>query len=1248
MKNNWNDALQIARTAPDFIGAMRTIGIELKKVGRGKGGAIRYQTTQKSHTAGDLSSVVCMENSDGSWVIFDNKARFGKTSMDAIDVIQHFGGVSFKEAVDLLAAGRAPSVGAGSIPAREITPVVQPPEPVEFEPPPAYNTKMRNVIAYLTKCRKIPEDLVQLLIDTNHIYAGMLKLDETRTYPYDTIKQDGKVYSKSPLCSFRILNEQGDVVGVDSCSTLSNYRLKHITAGSNPDYAWCFAWKAPEITPQTPLFFCESPIDAMSLCALMDEGGIYISMAGVKDNTLISMAEKLGGRPVICVDSDEAGDRFAARFPQYTRLTVPVGKDWNDCLQHYVRNGMPYGLSPKPVPVADAKSPVPAAETHGDDGDELAETKKEARAPLEGAREDEITASEMEQIRAIGRKSVNRFSENDWRVTERWQEKYRIELGVKSPFFRAKFGDWREYESQTFLAYQPVSSDFTTLESIPRGTYTNRDTRWNICVVRDGIEETAHKKGKNSPEYHSLTDIDRIISSAVLFDTVAVGEPSKRMGKSAVFVHHLYAPILINNRKSIAKLYITENIENERKFYLAKIEEVSPTSISASLVETFTSGAQGTVDDTSMISIAQLYAFVKTYDQKFERDSKLPVYFEPNPADPSLLHPDGTPKVTYDEFMKQSKQTSDDTLYDAEPAPAEASAMPQNESPVTNKEQLENALRARVTEAVNRYREDPRALAEFLAFASRFNNYSPANLRLIWCQNPDARFVAPASYFRIGMPDEKGVPLSDDPIFIRKGERAMRIWKPFEQTIVTVPMENGQHKKIPLRYLDKDTRARATAEGWDTEKRVSYTLVPVFDIAQTTAPAELYPKAFGFGGNEVRDAERMCRAISTYAADELHCPVTVADIGSRKATTRGFFSPMENSITLSDMLSGDGKLSTLLHELGHAELHRQTDGRIGKSEAQIELEADMYALMLESRLGVEPTDARCRHLGAHYEAYMKELGHDRPQDEPIGLNADMAVMQNVMRRYSAQAPLIEEYIGRQASIDAQLSAAGVKVADKPVAEQPVQSEKCPKKASRTPDEILNEGVRQGDELCIRRLTTEPDILQYFDIAAIHDYVGVQKAVKNKLETIGFFEKQNSVIVNSDSGLVVEITRKGIGETFGPGQRFQTLPRELKLLKLQAILQIPRIIEQGKLLTDNVKNLHDPHSVIRYAYLETGIETALNDATIKANICVTIRKSPQKNTFWVHEVHIKERELSLSPGEETNPPQGYQKPHTLYR
>ena len=53
---------------------------------------------------------------------------------------------------------------------------------------------------------------------------------------------------------------------------------------------------------------------------------------------------------------------------------------------------------------------------------------------------------------------------------------------------------------------------------------------------------------------------------------------------------------------------------------------------------------------------------------------------------------------------------------------------------------------------------------------------------------------------------------------------------------------------------------------------------------------------------------------------------------------------------------------------------------------------------------------------------------------------------------------------------------------------------------------------------------------------MNDYIGVQKIIPPILEQQDFFGE----IVNDESGMVIEITRKGIKETLGNGKNSQLL------------------------------------------------------------------------------------------------------------
>lgn len=337
-----------------------------------------------------------------------------------------------------------------------------------------------------------------------------------------------------------------------------------------------------------------------------------------------------------------------------------------------------------------------------------------------------------------------------------------------------------------------------------------------------------------------------------------------------------------------------------------------------------------------------------------------------------------------------------------------------------HKEELREHLKSRVTEAVEAYRKDPSLIAEYLCFAAKFNRYSHNNIRLIWAQNHHASYVVSAAAFKLGIPDQNGVPLTDEKIFIKKGERALYIWSPTERLLVKNP-ESGEFEQFS--HLTKKQREAALAEKWERKKDCYFILVPVFDISQTTASPELYPRVFGFGGNENRNADLQFAAIKNYAENVLCCPVDICDFGKQKISVRGKFIPSENRILISDMLSGDGKLSTLIHEVGHAELHQRLFiDKQNKSSAQVELEADMYSLMIESRLGISPTPARCSHLSSCYEEYIREVKGALKEGEALDLGSDSPAFTSVIERYQRQAPIIDEYLKRQKSINAQYAA----------------------------------------------------------------------------------------------------------------------------------------------------------------------------------------------------------------------------------
>lgn len=961
--NNFDALLKIAKESPDVHGALSQVGISLKHVGYSMGGE-RWQTETRSGTQGDFSAIAFIHKPDGSWVFYDNKARFGRNSIDPITFLREGFGISFDDAVYMLSGG-APSAPVTKPDKRPDTPraATSIPPKQEYAPPASAPDKLRNVKAYLIQTRKLPAELVNDLINAKKIYAAYLEN-----------KENGK---KSLLCAFRITDEQGNDVGCDSCSPIPNQKFKHLFEGSDSRFAWCFSYGIEDFTKQTPIFFCESPIDTMSLCALSGTPGVYVSMAGLKDTTFNSITEKLDGTPIICVDNDEAGTIFAARHPDVQRITAPYGKDWNDTLKYFVENNMSYAFAP---PDAAAASTVPLEDSttgvrvvHHET--EEHEPKKENGALDNGASGEDkaitIDMPEEERAEILRNKTITPCSieiyENfniDWEALEnnRWDI-------IKKPLLKkmSELGFLKQYQTDIV----DITFSFTG----------------------EGLRKSMHSQvvdygGSLADLSKVVMNMQKLLDSSVLIEIhsdKAKGTPKANSRLIQTYV--LLSAYQENNFISPVQFEIKQYINDDNRLYLA-------VALTKREEDVISDTALHNEERTRLLSssIYSIPDFIEKINPKDENFFKyIPNSFLSEEQKQAKAKALAIEAKKYGRSLTEEKPDNP-PLNDEDPPMADS-----NEK--LSQDELRATLEGKVKNVVENYRADPRALADYVLFTSRFNNYSANNLRLIWSQYPTAQFVTSAYDFSHGLPDKNGKPTVSEKIFIKKGERALRIWKPYDVKYTIMP--DGTEKRSA--WLTKSERELAKAENWKTLTRQYFTLVPVFDITQTTASPDVYPKLLGLGGTKGTSADKRFEAMKNYAENVLNCPVTVCDFEERKASVRGSFYPDLNEIRISDMLEGENKLSTLIHEIGHASLHADSYANVSKSTAQIELEADMYALMIERRLGIEPTDARCRHLKAHYDMYLAET-------KATDINADTTLFNNVIDRFREQVPLIDAYV----------------------------------------------------------------------------------------------------------------------------------------------------------------------------------------------------------------------------------------------
>ena len=241
-----------------------------------------------------------------------------------------------------------------------------------------------------------------------------------------------------------------------------------------------------------------------------------------------------------------------------------------------------------------------------------------------------IKEKDIRNIQSIPRKSVNDFTSADIEKTETFARKYYNEMGNKSPFFRAWFGDWRENDTTPLKIADQKGSD--------RGITKNIDTGWDINVSGKVFSESNHKAPNNQRALPYLDYINSIVENAVLLDSYTIPEEKTKSNQSAM-MHSLYAIADMGNGRELLKLYVEEiNDVNQdgtikRAYQLQNIQKAAPASVRVQGTPLSSLTNTGTA---YINNISQLFAAVKRLDKNFQpRESS------------KVVNDDGTPRRMY-------------------------------------------------------------------------------------------------------------------------------------------------------------------------------------------------------------------------------------------------------------------------------------------------------------------------------------------------------------------------------------------------------------------------------------------------------------------------------------------------------------------------------------------------------------------------------------------------------------------------
>lgn len=270
-----------------------------------------------------------------------------------------------------------------------------------------------------------------------------------------------------------------------------------------------------------------------------------------------------------------------------------------------------------------------------------------------------ITIEDIETLRSIGRKSINDFTSEEIEKSQKWAYKFSQELGTKSPFFRAWFGDWRSNEintKQETIKVNPlaISSKIDAINyvksglknhSLFRGDVKNTDTDFKINIGSHVYNDTltyASRELSRRNDIQKFTDkitllsrIKEIVEKSILLDSATINDKDSA---DRTFMHYFYSVANVQGRAYLVKLGVDEinaNYGTIRRAYNVDNIKISPIAVSQVYKPADTIGDGG--DILSTVSISNLFSLVKQYDKEFS----------PKTVNPILLNEDGTPKVFY-------------------------------------------------------------------------------------------------------------------------------------------------------------------------------------------------------------------------------------------------------------------------------------------------------------------------------------------------------------------------------------------------------------------------------------------------------------------------------------------------------------------------------------------------------------------------------------------------------------------------
>lgn len=147
------------------------------------------------------------------------------------------------------------------------------------------------------------------------------------------------------------------------------------------------------------------------------------------------------------------------------------------------------------------------------------------------------------------------------------------------------------------------------------------------------------------------------------------------------------------------------------------------------------------------------------------------------------------------------------------------------------------------------------------------------------------------------------------------------------------------------------------------------------------------------------------------------------------------------------------------------------------------------------------------------------------------------------------------------------------------------------------------------------------VLNNYGITDIYSSSNVVNGIVGKIKDT-FLSTTDNVrpILNEETGLNIEVWKRGIDETFRKGKYYPALSDEMKIAKIASVEHLPELIRTGTVRAAEKENFKNAASKTSFVYLKNEIEIDGKEYLVTMDIK---KLSDNSNRFYIHDIKIKE-------------------------